>query len=464
MAQSGNHDQPVRPRAQAGAGGRRPPPDDPRPGSLDTLRRFWLPVAIAAAGLVLATALWSVPLVYSALVVLAVAAAIGVAGRQGPVSGQHADQPATAPVQPDHAMRAIIDALARPAFLLDGKGTIRFVNTQAAAQFPGAHAGEALTMTFRAPLLREALFQASAGEGARLEYLERGKTDRLYTIAVEPVRQPGRSDGDLLAVLEDATERMAVARMRADFVANASHELRTPLASLTGFIETLQGPARGDAEASSRFLAIMLEQAERMRRLIDDLLSLSRVEMRAHLQPTGTVDLVAVVRHVADALSPLADDLAMTVNIEAPADPVLVRGDRDELIQVFENLIENGLKYGESGKRLDIAVTVDGARPATSQADQPGEKGQGRACVHIRDHGPGIAPEDLPRLTERFYRVDIETSRQKKGTGLGLAIVKHILARHQAELEIDSAPGEGARFSIRMELSDNLQTLGDNIQ
>jgi len=282
--------------------------------------------------------------------------------------------------------------------------------------------------------------------------------------------QPGRSDGDLLVVLEDATERMAVARMRADFVANASHELRTPLASLTGFIETLQGPARGDAEAGSRFLAIMLEQAERMRRLIDDLLSLSRVEMRAHLQPTGTVDLVAVVRHVADALSPLAVDLAMTVNIDAPADPVLVRGDRDELIQVLENLIENGLKYGESGKRLDIAVTVDGARPATGQFDQfdqshqADQTGSGQATVHIRDHGPGIAPDDLPRLTERFYRVDIATSRQKKGTGLGLAIVKHILARHQAELAIDSTPGEGARFSIRMNLSDNPQAISDNIQ
>ena len=405
-------------------------------------RNAFLPSALAIGGLVLATILWQVPPAFTVAAIAATGAAFVLLARRS--RRDHADTaPPSRPADlADPSMRAVVEALPRPAFLLEHGGRIRFLNRPAAEQFPDARTGQALTMIFRAPLLRDALTQAASGEGTRLEYLERGETDRLYTVIVEPVVVAGDTVASgLLVVLEDATERMAVARMRADFVANASHELRTPLASLAGFIETLQGPARGDEKATAQFLAIMHEQAERMRRLIDDLLSLSRVEMRAHLQPTGTVDLVGIVRHVADALAPLAAELGVQVGLDAPAVPVPVRGDRDELIQVFENLIENGLKYGESGGRLDIAVSA----------------GTGGAEVRIRDYGPGIAPQDVPRLTERFYRVDIETSRQKRGTGLGLAIVKHILARHRAELTIDSRPGEGATFSVSMETVGNPQ-------
>ncbi len=411
--------------------------------------RAALPPAVAGAALVAASVFWSVPAGFTAAALALTGAAWFVTAARRPSAGLHAAPPERVPPPSEPPMPAVLDALARPAFLLDRNGAIRFINRSARTQFPGARIGTALTMTFRAPLLREALAQAASGEGARLEYLERGETDRLYTMVIEPVG----TDAGLLVVLEDATERMAVARMRADFVSNASHELRTPLASLTGFIETLQGPARGDAEASRRFLAIMLEQAERMRRLIDDLLSLSRVEMRAHLQPAETVDLVDVVIHVADAMSPLAGDLGVEMVLDLPDDPVPVRGDRDELIQVFENLIENGLKYGESGKRLDISLTA--GAPAGSTSD--------RVRVRIRDHGPGIAPQDLPRLTERFYRVDIETSRRKQGTGLGLAIVKHILARHRAEMTIESTMGEGACFCISMDCAGNLQAAEENV-
>lgn len=223
-------------------------------------------------------------------------------------------------------------------------------------------------------------------------------------------------------------------RMRTDFVANASHELRTPLASLMGFIETMQGPAREDEVARTRFLGIMLDQAQRMARLIDDLLSLSRLEMRAHVTPRGEVDLAAAVAHVVDTLRPMAEDLGVQIDLTVPDAAIVVPGDHDELIQVFSNLVENACKYGQSGERVEISVT----RP----------EGQG-AQVSVRDFGPGIAKEHVPRLTERFYRVDVETSRAKKGTGLGLAIVKHILARHRARLVVRSTLGEGSAFTVK---------------
>jgi two-component system phosphate regulon sensor histidine kinase PhoR len=230
--------------------------------------------------------------------------------------------------------------------------------------------------------------------------------------------------------------------MRVDFVANASHELRTPLAALSGFIETLTGPARNDTAARERFLDIMEAQAKRMARLIDDLLSLSRIELAAHVRPQTPVELVPIVRQVVDALQMLARDRGVIVTIQAPKEPLTVSGDRDELTRVFENLIENALKYGASGKRVEITL---------SRAFHVG--GSEEALVAVRDFGPGIAAEHLPRLTERFYRVDVTESREQGGTGLGLALVKHIMNRHRGRLTIESRPGEGATFTVRLPVS-----------
>jgi two-component system phosphate regulon sensor histidine kinase PhoR len=228
--------------------------------------------------------------------------------------------------------------------------------------------------------------------------------------------------------------------MRADFVANASHELRTPLASLLGFVETLMGPAREDAQARDKFLIIMREQAQRMSRLVDDLLSLSRIEQNLHLRPEEPVDLTAVLCHIVDTLGPLARENQVTLKLDAPA-PVIVSGDRDELMRVAENLVENAIKYGASyAANLDKSVDISVVAP----------KGEG--LLTVRDHGPGIAPEHLPRLTERFYRVDAGQSRAKGGTGLGLAIVKHIIARHRGRLNIESKLGDGASFSVALPL------------
>ncbi len=339
-------------------------------------------------------------------------------------------------------MKATVAAFPKAAFLLDAAGTVRYANEQAAQLFPATRPGDAFTLTFRRPEFAEALELAEAGQQASVEFREPGERSITYAVTIGPLRSPGGSVSFLLVTFDDVSDRLAVARMRADFVANASHELRTPLASLTGFIETLLGSARNDPAASEKFLRVMLDQARRMRRLIDDLLSLSRVEMRAHTRPTARVDLVGVLRHVADAMQPLAAEHSVALSVATPPGPVEVIGDRDELVQLAQNLIENAVRYGGSGERVDVALELP-----------PGERRL--AAISVRDYGPGIAAEHIPRLTERFYRVDVGASREMKGTGLGLAIVKHIVTRHRGRLEIDSRPGEGARFTVILPRADS---------
>jgi two-component system phosphate regulon sensor histidine kinase PhoR len=223
--------------------------------------------------------------------------------------------------------------------------------------------------------------------------------------------------------------------MRTDFVANASHELRTPLSSIKGFIETLQTSAKDDPEARARFLGIMLAQAERMQRLVDDLLSLSRIELEEHIAPQERQALGALALEVTEALAPMAEERRTELRAEIEPPGPIVRGDRDQLAQALGNLVENALKYG-GGAPVRVSLERD-------EAERPGMIG-----LSVRDSGEGIAREHLPRLTERFYRVSVKRSRDQGGTGLGLAIVKHILSRHRGELEIESAPGEGSRFTL----------------
>jgi two-component system phosphate regulon sensor histidine kinase PhoR len=245
----------------------------------------------------------------------------------------------------------------------------------------------------------------------------------------------------MLLVFHDLTPQHRVEEMRVDFVANASHELRTPLASLSGFIDTLQGPARDDTAARGRFLAIMKTQAARMARLIDDLLSLSRIELVEHVHPDTPVDLTPVLRQVVDGLQTLAQDRSVEIAVTLPTAPVIVPGNRDELTRVFENLIENALKYGANGKRIEVGFATTTASDGTPAI-----------LVTVRDYGPGIAAEHIPRLTERFYRVDVTQSRAEGGTGLGLALVKHILNRHRGRLMIESEAGKGAVFTVKLPL------------
>jgi two-component system phosphate regulon sensor histidine kinase PhoR len=347
----------------------------------------------------------------------------------------------------DPLVEAVIAGLPDPVIVLDREGRVLAFNPHAGRMAPALRRGEPASLALRVPEIVEAIRRAVAGnEPQRVEFYERVPVDRWFAGCVTPVELPGAAPGFerglVLISVQDLTPLRRVEEMRADFVANASHELRTPLASLSGFIDTLQGPARDDPAARDRFMEIMKGQARRMARLIDDLLSLSRIELNAHLQPQTTADVAAVVRQVADALQVLARERGVTIDIEAPAEPLVVIGDRDELTRVFENLIENALKYGGRGKRVDI--TLERAEAA---------EGAGEAVVVVRDYGAGIAPEHLPRLTERFYRVDVGHSRAEGGTGLGLALVKHIVNRHRGRLTIESTLGEGAAFSVRLPLS-----------
>jgi two-component system phosphate regulon sensor histidine kinase PhoR len=346
-------------------------------------------------------------------------------------------------------LEAVIAGVPDPVIALDRNGRVLTVNESARSLAPALRLGEPVSLALRMPELIEAIGRAYAtGDEQRVEYSERVPIDRWFEVIVKPVRRdPKLPMPDLvLMTFHDLTPLRRVEEMRADFVANASHELRTPLAALSGFIETLQGSAREDAKARERFLPIMQEQARRMARLIDDLLSLSRIELNAHRRPDTPVDLVPIVRQVADGLQTLARDRGVTVHIDA-ANAIRVPGDRDELVRVFENLVENALKYGAAGKRVDIGF---------SEGESP--EGEQEARISVRDYGPGIAPEHVPRLTERFYRVDLRESRAQGGTGLGLALVKHILNRHHGRLLIESMPGAGATFTIYLPLAAGVTT------
>jgi two-component system phosphate regulon sensor histidine kinase PhoR len=335
----------------------------------------------------------------------------------------------------DPAATRLAEALPDPCFVLDRHGVVIFANERAHSAFP-LRPGDVLTSRMRAPDLGSAFDRvARGGPAERVEFVERVPTERWFGAWFAPLGVPdstGRPSAVIL-ILDDLSERRQTERVRVDFVANASHELRTPLASLVGFIDTLQGSAKDDPVARERFLGIMREQATRMSRLVDDLLSLSRIELKAHVRPRDPVDLVEVLRHVIDAHSPLARESGVVIERDLPNAPVVVQGDRDELIQVFDNLLDNACKYGGSGGRVRVTIAA------------PPAEGPGQARVTVRDFGPGIPPEHVPRLTERFYRVSAD---QPRGTGLGLAIVKHIATRHQARLLIESRVGEGAAFTV----------------
>jgi two-component system, OmpR family, phosphate regulon sensor histidine kinase PhoR len=403
-------------------------------------RGVWLVIAAAAlvfAGLAGAGALAAT---YALAGFVIVAAAALLATRDGKAAAQVSPVLAASERASDQ-LRALVSGLPDPVIALDRDGRVIALNEPARALAPALRQGEPVTLALRMPELTEAIDRAcTRGEPQRVEYSERVPIDRWFEAVAMPVkRTPDARNPDLvLLTFRDLTPLRRVEEMRADFVANASHELRTPLAALSGFIETLQGSARDDTKARERFLAIMQEQARRMARLIDDLLSLSRIELNAHRRPDAPVELIPIVRQVVDGLQTLARDRGVAIEVDAD-DALTVLGDRDELVRLFENLVENALKYGAPGKRVDVKLRRE------TTAD-----GQHEAVVGVRDYGPGIAPEHLPRLTERFYRVDVRESRAQGGTGLGLALVKHILNRHRGRLSIESAPGAGATFTVHL--------------
>ncbi len=344
--------------------------------------------------------------------------------------------------------RALLDELPDAIVLADEEGRMIAANKNARAHFVGeGFLRKYLTTAIRRPTILEAVQRVREhGVAELIEFSDLVPVERHYTAYVARIApDPPRPAAVLLAV-RDITAGKILEQMRADFVANASHELRTPLSSLSGFIETLRNHARDDATAREKFLQIMHEQAQRMRRLIDDLLSLSRIELNEHVPPSDEIELKGVVGDVVAGLQPMAQ--AMKTHLEVKLAPGLapVVGTRDELVQVLQNLVDNAIKYGRAEQPVEIHVGAGapaGVLPLAVETN----------FVSVIDHGEGVAREHIPRLTERFYRVDVKRSRERGGTGLGLAIVKHIVSRHRGKLHIKSEVGQGSVFTVLLPIA-----------
>ncbi len=395
--------------------------------------QFVLLAATAVAIAALVSAAVPVPAIAAGWCLIVIAALAG-----NPPRAESAEQ--DIPARPEATIAGelddpprFLDEIDLAIYLLAADGTVIFQNRSAADTFGKFPLGAHISARMRAPGVLDIIRDTLANDRVnQIEYSERLPSERVYLVRSAPVADT--AGPVFMLVLRDVSEARRIDRMRSDFVANASHELRTPLASLRGYIETLQGPAKHDAKAQERFLPIMLDQATRMSRLVDDLMSLSRLEARAHLPPDQKVALNDLLGHVRDSLLPLAEELEVSIHLFMPEDKVMVNGDKDELVEVFENLIENACKYGSEGGKVEVYLK---ALPPSG------------AEVSVVDHGPGIPAEHVPRLTERFYRVSVADSRSKKGTGLGLAIVKHILTRHKARLAVKSEVGQGTTFTVR---------------
>ncbi len=361
--------------------------------------------------------------------------------------------------------RDVAKALPDPLFILDADGIVEYANP-AANELVGSSAieGRHFAAVLRAPDVFEAAENASATRGTQtVDFVTPGSVARSCQALVAPL---GVEDGDgnmrSLVFVRDLTSERRVEQMRADFIASASHELRTPIASLLGFIETMRGHAKTDPEAREKFLGIMQSQAERMQRLVSDLMSLSRIELNEHVPPKGTVDLALLAGDVIDSVAPLLERAGAIVDFVKDTDePTKIYADRDEIFQAVQNLLDNAVKYGGDPAMIKVRVGRGAPPPLTGGAEPAHRAGDSVAqaaarlnvsvddlvYIQIRDFGPGIERSDLPRLTERFYRVDLEQSRKSGGTGLGLAIVKHIANRHKGGFQIESRLAGGTSFA-----------------
>jgi two-component system phosphate regulon sensor histidine kinase PhoR len=353
--------------------------------------------------------------------------------------------------------QAVLSGLPDPLLLIDSAGRTVGANPAAKKLFSERVVGRDLATVLRHPDLLQTVDKVLAGAADQeIDFTSTsGEIEQHFSARV--ARLPARGPDGAVAVcsLHDVTTIKRAEQMRADFVANASHELRTPLSSLLGFIETLQGAAKEDTEARERFLEIMQREAQRMSHLVEDLLSLSRIELDEHTPPTERTELRAVLERVQSATEIRAQKKDMTVELAVQGAPAAI-GDPDQLTQVFQNLVDNAVKYGRQGTPIRLE-----AGPADRATGRPSRRARRGVAVSVIDQGEGIPRKHIPRLTERFYRIDTARSRELGGTGLGLAIVKHIVNRHRGQLEIDSTPGEGSRFTVYLPGAEGGAETGD---
>lgn len=334
----------------------------------------------------------------------------------------------------------LISGLPLPVLVIGADARIAAANEAVTAVFGPDLMGRHHISVLRQPGLIAAISAVrQQGERQITRYVHRdGQKDLRFRVTVAP------AGPNIVLTFEDQTAAEEAGQMRRDFVANVSHELRTPLTALLGFIETLGGAARDDAQARDRFLDIMAHEANRMTRLVDDLLSLSRVEEDERVRPKEHVDLAALLSSVIKGLEPQTSAAALSVVLTNKGGDEMVPGDAGQLVQVFTNLIENAIKYGASGAKVEVTL-----HPRAHHQRLRGDA----VCVTVEDFGDGIAAHHIARLTERFYRVDNHRSRQVGGTGLGLAIVKHIISRHRGRLQIESELGRGTKISVYLPIS-----------
>lgn len=340
----------------------------------------------------------------------------------------------------DKTLKSILNGLTAAVVIVDEQLELYYLNRAAMTLFPKAKPGRALKKIVDKPrVLQAAQKVLDEGREAEVRFTAQATVPTLFRVAAAPIKLRGGGKTAMLT-FEDVSHIRDAEKMREDFVANVSHELRSPLTALYGFIETLRGPAQGDIEATDRFLGLMQSESERMARLIDDLLSLSKLQASERFVPTDTVDLRDVIDRINTSISGLADKEDKKIKVDLPEDLPLVSGEQDELRQVFQNLVENAVKYSARGTTVKISTCR--------------KKDKKHVCICIKDQGEGISQKHIPRLTERFYRVDKGRSRQKGGTGLGLAIVKHILIRHRGWLDIKSKEGKGSIFSVNLPVAE----------
>jgi two-component system, OmpR family, phosphate regulon sensor histidine kinase PhoR len=404
---------------------------------------WWLSAGILAGAAVCLEAARSAPEFLLAAGVLGVVGAVALGARKKD-DGTSASTPGGISTSSDISPRAreILERLPDPIMLLDEASRVILANSAMVAVAGTDTLRKHISSVVRTPVLLEAIERTAAtGEPASIEFSVRVPVEQHYQAYVTRTEQSPRVTA---VVLHDVTAALRAQEARADFVANASHELRTPLAAVSGFIDTLKGHARDDEAAREQFLDIMSVEAGRMSRLIDDLLSLTRIEQNEHVPPQDEVDIHGVVRDAAAALQGLARLENMTLSVEQANDLPPIVGDRDELIQLFQNLMHNAIKYGRTGGHVWVSLEW-----APGPSAPPGRhRAESVVSITVRDDGEGIPREAIPRLTERFYRVNVLRSRERGGTGLGLAIVKHIVNRHHGKLVIDSKDGEGSTFTV----------------
>jgi len=445
-------------------------PSEPRLSIQDLI----VVMVVGAVSLLGLAAVFDVPVLPAIGVMLASGLAVLIYGLWPKPAGNAASTANYTTQSEDDYLRSqarLADNISDAVIMIDRRQRVIYANPSAVKLLNIDTLGRPLSTYIRESGARDMVRQALDGDMPEpVTYHVEDPTDRYIRLMASPFTVEGSDPPRQMAIafFYDITEYMRVDDMRADFLANASHELKTPIASLLGYIETLRGHAKNDPEAQEKFLAIMQAQAERMQRLINDLLSLRRIEQIEHMVPTETADMHLAARAAAEAVQPLAEIRGVKINFKKEEN-ALVTGNQDELVQLILNLLDNAVKISAKGSRVRISITHEGIwNPGQAFTDNGfSPEAQSRRIVSpprinrafyvlkIRDNGPGFSREHLPRIGERFYRIAGDLSSQEKGTGLGLAIVKHITRRHRGGLMIQSGAGEGTEFTVLIPASES---------